>query len=58
MTRPDGRPASIGSSGLENGQFFLSHGGFIPGYAPSGEKFERPATGLPPADLVLPEIPA
>jgi hypothetical protein len=41
--------------GVENGQFFLSHGGFVPGFTPYGEKFTRPATGQPPSDIVLPE---
>jgi hypothetical protein len=44
--------------GLENGQFFLSNGGFVPGFTKYGEKFDRPATGTAPSDLVLPEIPA
>lgn len=39
--------------GVENGQFFLSHGGFVPGFTKYGEKFTRPATGLPPSDLPL-----
>jgi hypothetical protein len=39
--------------GVENGKFFLSHGGFIPGFTKSGEKFTRPATGKPPV-LQLP----
>lgn len=39
--------------GVENGQFFLSHGGFIPGITNSGEKFTRPATGRAP-EIVLP----
>lgn len=34
--------------GLEQGQFFLSHGGFGPGFTRSGEKFTRPAVGRPP----------
>lgn len=34
--------------GVEEGQFFLSHGGFVPGYTEFGEKFERPATGRAP----------
>ena len=37
--------------GLEDGQFFLSNGGFIPGYTKFGEKFARPAQGNPPADI-------
>lgn len=43
--------------GLEKGQFFLSHGGFVPGFTKYGERFERPATGTPPVDLRLPELP-
>ena len=41
--------------GVENGQFFLSHGGFLPGFTQYGEKFTRPAVGQPPADILLPE---
>ncbi len=41
--------------GVENGEFFLSHGGFVPGFTAYGEKFTRPATGQPPSDIVLPE---
>jgi len=37
--------------GIEDGQFFLSNGGFIPGYTKYGEKFTRPATGQPPTDI-------
>jgi hypothetical protein len=43
--------------GVENGQFFLSHGGFVPGSTPFGEKFTRPATGNAPTDLKLPDLP-
>jgi hypothetical protein len=39
--------------GLENGQFFLSHGGFIEGFTKYGDKFARPATGRAP-EIVLP----
>ncbi len=35
--------------GTENGQFFLSHGGFIEGATPSGAMFERPAIGTHPS---------
>ncbi len=35
--------------GVENGQFFLSHGGFVEGFTKFGEKFTRPALGEPPA---------
>ena len=41
--------------GLENGQFFLAHGGFGEGFTPYREKFTRPPTGKPPVDIVLPE---
>jgi hypothetical protein len=42
--------------GVENGQFFLSHGGFVAGYTQYGEKFTRPATAQAPSDLVLPDV--
>jgi hypothetical protein len=41
--------------GVESGQFFLSHGGFVPGFTEYGQKFTRPATGKEPSDIVLPE---
>lgn len=40
--------------GVEDGRFFLSHGGFVPGTMPFGQKFTRPATGKPPTDITLP----
>lgn len=40
--------------GVEDGAFFLSHGGFIEGFTPFGGKFTRPATGKPPL-FVLPQ---
>lgn len=43
--------------GVEGGQFFLSHGGFIAGFTPYGQKFDRPATGKAPTDLALPPLP-
>lgn len=43
--------------GVEHGQFFLSHGGFVPGFTPFGERFVRPPTAKPPEDLKLPELP-
>lgn len=43
--------------GVENGQFFLSHGGFVEGFTSFGEKFTRPATGKAPTDLKLPDLP-
>jgi len=42
--------------GVESGQFFLSHGGFIDGFTSFGEKFERPATNNPPEEFKLPTI--
>ena len=43
--------------GVENGQFFLSQGGFVPGFTKYGEKFTRPATSQAPSDLNLPKLP-
>ena len=37
--------------GVEDGQFFLSNGGFIDGSTKFGTKFTRPATGQPPTDI-------
>jgi hypothetical protein len=37
--------------GVEDGQFFLSNGGFIPGFTKYGTLFTRPGTGQPPEDL-------
>jgi hypothetical protein len=42
--------------GVEHGQFFLSQGGFVPGYTEYGQKFTRPSTGKAPEDLDLPKI--
>ena len=39
--------------GVESGRFFLSHGGFVPGFTKFGEKFTRPASAAPPV-LQLP----
>jgi hypothetical protein len=39
--------------GVENGRFFLSHGGFIEGFTKFGEPFQRPSTHQPPT-LKLP----
>ena len=39
--------------GIENGRFFLSHGGFVPGFTNSGTAFHRPASGEPPT-ITLP----
>jgi hypothetical protein len=43
--------------GVENGQFFLSTGGFGPGFTKFGEQFNRPALAKAPSDLVLPPLP-
>jgi hypothetical protein len=43
--------------GVENGSFFLSHGGFLDGFTRYGEAFDRPAGGRPPDDLDLPPLP-
>jgi Domain of unknown function (DUF3472)/Domain of unknown function (DUF5077) len=40
--------------GVEKGEFFLSHGGFVEGFTKYGEKFTRPATGKAPV-LELPK---
>jgi hypothetical protein len=40
--------------GVEKGEFFLSHGGFVPGFSRFGEEFSRPAHGNPPLGIVLP----
>jgi hypothetical protein len=39
--------------GGENGEFFLSQGGFVEGFTKYGELFTRPATNTPP-DFQLP----
>jgi hypothetical protein len=41
--------------GVEDEQFFLSHGGFVPGFTKYGEKFTRPPEGKGPPEIVLPE---
>lgn len=40
--------------GVENGRFFLSHGGFVPGFTKFSESFTRPAAGSAPV-IMLPE---
>jgi hypothetical protein len=40
--------------GVENGCFFLQHGGFVPGFTPFGEKLTRPPSGKAPSNLDLP----
>lgn len=39
--------------GVENGKFFLSHGGFVNGYSEYGTPFDRPASGTAPT-IALP----
>jgi hypothetical protein len=34
--------------GVENGSFFLSHGGYVDGFSRFGERFERPLVGTVP----------
>ncbi|MFT4640552.1 MAG: hypothetical protein ACI8T1_003881 [Verrucomicrobiales bacterium] len=41
----------------ENGQFFLSHGGFIQGYSEYGDPFTRPPSGRSPSEMKLPKLP-
>lgn len=43
--------------GVEDGQFFLSHGGFVPGFTKFGTPFDRPSSGRNPAELKLPPLP-
>ncbi|MEP6779625.1 MAG: DUF3472 domain-containing protein [Gemmatimonadaceae bacterium] len=40
--------------GVENGKFFLSHGGFVPGYTESGTAITRAATKIKP-NIILPD---
>jgi hypothetical protein len=44
--------------GVEQGQFFLSHGGFVNGFTEFGVPFERVSSGPSPADIQLPSLPA
>ena len=49
---PTGQSARLDRfMGVEDGQFFLSTGGFATGFTESGAKFTRPATGHLPSDL-------
>jgi hypothetical protein len=43
--------------GVEDGKFFLSHGGFVPGFTKYGEKFSRPPVGVAPI-VELPPLAA
>jgi hypothetical protein len=40
--------------GIERGEFFLQHGGFVTGFTKSGEEFTRPVTGKLPIDFQPP----
>lgn len=40
--------------GVEDGQYFLSQGGFVAGRSAYGDKFPRPPTGKPPLDFIEP----
>ncbi len=42
--------------GVEEGQFFLSHGGFSAGFTKYGEKFSRTPTAQPPTQIELPKV--
>ncbi|MDX1930560.1 MAG: DUF3472 domain-containing protein [Pirellulaceae bacterium] len=42
--------------GVEGGQFFLSHGGFVDGFTKYGEKFTREPKRQPPQGLDLPAV--
>lgn len=44
--------------GLDDGQFFLSHGGFVEGYTEFGKPFTREPSGNSPATMNLPPLPA
>ena len=44
--------------GVEDGQFFLSNGGFTAGFTKFGELFTRPTTGRPPGDFAADSISA
>jgi hypothetical protein len=43
--------------GIEDGQFFLSHGGFVTGYTDYGTPFTREATRRSPAEMQIPPLP-
>lgn len=56
---PTGKAARLDRfMGVENGRFFLSQGGFVPGFSKYGDPFTRPATNTPPQiDLPAPAKP-
>ena len=43
--------------GVENGQFFLSQGGFVDGFTKFGTPFQRKPSGRSPAGMKLPKLP-
>ena len=52
---PTGKDARLDRfMGVENGAFFLSHGGFVPGFTLMGAPFTRVAGGIPPM-ITLPK---
>ncbi|MHA3775666.1 DUF3472 domain-containing protein [Verrucomicrobiota bacterium sgz303538] len=54
---PTGKTARLDRCmGVENGSFFLAHGGFVEGFTKFGERFTRPAIGTPPADINLSKL--
>lgn len=54
---PTGKDARLDRwAGLENGAFFLSHGGFESGYAPGGMTMTRAGTGTAPRIDVPPQF--
>ena len=52
FNRPNGSFRQIYGA-REDGEFFLSHGGFIDRFSMYGEAFTRPTAGQPPMDLTL-----
>lgn len=44
--------------GIEDNQFFLSHGGFVDGFTKYGTPFDRPASKDSPENMNLPGLPS
>lgn len=42
--------------GVEDGQFSLSHGGFVDGFTEHGKTFQCPSSRKAPGDIVLPTV--
>jgi hypothetical protein len=54
---PTGKTARLDRfMGVEKGEFFLSQGGFVPGFSKYGDPFTRPASKAPPV-IELPKAP-